>query len=150
MGGLLGTSTVTSYVESAAGVSAGGRTGLASVMTAFLFGVSVFFYPLLTAVGGSLTGPDGATLYPTLAPALVLVGVFMMAGVSRIDWSSPEKAIPAFLTAIMMPLTTSITEGIAFGFLGTSVLYLLSGRGREVHWGAHLIAAFFLLRYVWL
>jgi AGZA family xanthine/uracil permease-like MFS transporter len=150
MGGLLGTSTVTSYVESAAGVSAGGRTGLASVVTASLFVGSVFFYPLLSAVGGSLSGPDGSTLYPTLAPALVLVGVFMMAGVSRIEWSQPEKAIPAFLTAIMMPLTTSITEGIAFGFLSTSVLYLLGGRARELHWGVHVIAAFFLVRYVWL
>ncbi|HXV63063.1 MAG TPA: NCS2 family permease [Vicinamibacteria bacterium] len=149
-GGLLGTSTVTSYVESAAGVSAGGRTGLSSVVTSVLLAGSVFFYPLLRVVGGGLQDEAGATLYPTLAPALILVGVFMMAGVERIDWSKPRVAIPAFLTVIMMPLTTSITEGIAFGFISTSVLYLAGGRARDLHWATHVIAAFFLARYVWL
>jgi AGZA family xanthine/uracil permease-like MFS transporter len=149
-GGLVGTSTVTSYVESAAGVSAGGRTGLASVVTAVLLGGSVFFYPLLHTVGGALTASDGTPLYPMLAPALIMVGIFMMAGVGRIDWSSPRFAIPSFLTIIMMPLTTSITEGIAFGFIGTSILSLARGKGREVHLGVHVIAGFFLVRYVWL
>ena len=147
--GLAGTSTVTSYVESAAGVQAGGRTGLASVATAFLLAISVFLYPLLRVVGGGLDVGDGVTLYPTLAPALILVGVFMMASVGDIQWSEPHQAIPAFLTIIMMPLTTSITEGIAFGFISTSVLYLMSGRGREFHWGAHVVAGFFLARFVW-
>jgi len=149
-GGVLGTSTVTSYVESAAGVQAGGRTGLAAVVTALLLGGSVFFYPLLRVVGGGFEGADGGMLYPTLAPALILVGVFMMASVSQINWGAPHEAIPAFLTMIMMPLTTSITEGISFGFISTSVLYVASGRGRELHWAAHLIAGFFLLRYIWL
>ena len=149
VGGLVGTSTVTSYVESAAGVHAGGRTGLASVVTAFLLAISVFFYPLLRVVGVGLDVGDGVTLYPTLAPALILVGVFMMASVGDIEWSEPHQAIPAFLTVIMMPLTTSITEGIAFGFISTSLLYLMSGRGRELHWAAHLIAAFFLARFIW-
>ena len=88
-------------------------------------------------------------LYPTLAPALILVGVFMMASVGDIAWSEPHQAIPAFLTVIMMPLTTSITEGIAFGCISTSVLYLMSGRARELHWAAHLIAALFLARFIW-
>lgn len=149
-GGLFGTSTVTSYVESAAGVAAGGRTGLTSVVTAGLFAVSVFFFPLLRVVGGRFDTGDGVTLYPTLAPALILVGVFMMASVSKIDWSAPHQAIPAFLTAIMMPLTTSITEGISFGFISTSILYLVSGRRRELHWPVHLISLFFLMRYIWL
>ena len=148
-GGLLGTSTVTSYVESAAGVSAGGRTGLTAAVAGLMLGGSVFFYPLLQLVGGGFDNGEGVTLYPTLAPALILVGVFMMTGVSRIDWSLPHQAIPAFLTAIMMPLTTSITEGIAFGFISTSILYLASGRGRDIHWTAHVVAALFLLRYVW-
>jgi AGZA family xanthine/uracil permease-like MFS transporter len=148
--GLLGTSTVTSYVESAAGVSAGARTGLASVVTGCLFAGSVVFFPLLSVVGGGVDDGGGVLLYPTLAPALILVGVFMMAGVGRIDWESPLTAIPSFLTAIMMPLTTSITEGIAFGFISTSILYTASGKGRELHWAAHVIAAFFLARYVWL
>ncbi len=90
------------------------------------------------------------TLYPTLAPALILVGVFMMVSVGKIDWSAPHQAIPAFLTAIMMPLTTSITEGIAFGFISTSALYLVSGRYRELHWPVHVVALFFLVRYIWL
>jgi AGZA family xanthine/uracil permease-like MFS transporter len=149
-GGLLGTSTVTSYVESAAGVYAGGRTGLSAVVAGLLLGGSVFFYPLLRLVGGGLENGDGVTLYPTLAPALILVGVFMMAGVSRIEWTVPQQAIPSFLTAIMMPLTTSITEGIAFGFISTSILYIASGRGREIHWAAHIVAVLFLLRYVWI
>ena len=149
-GGLLGTSTVTSYVESAAGVAAGGRTGLTSIVTAGLFAGSVFFFPLLQVVGGSFDAGDGVTLYPTLAPALILVGVFMMLSVGKIDWSSPVEAIPSFLTAIMMPLTTSITEGIAFGFIATSVLYVVSGRHRELHWPVHVISAFFLVRYIWL
>ena len=148
-GGLLGTSTVTSYVESAAGVSAGGRTGLASVVTAVLLGGSVFFYPLLRVVGGGYETADGTTLYPILAPALILVGVFMMAGVSGIEWTAPHQAIPAFLTAVMMPLTTSITEGIAFGFVATAVLYPASGRRHELHPAVYVIAAFFLARFIW-
>ena len=149
-GGLLGTSTVTSYVESAAGVHAGGRTGLTAMTTGVLLLGSVLFYPLLRVVGGGIEGPDGAVLYPTLAPALILVGVFMMASVSRIRWGVPEEAIPAFLTAVMMPLTTSITEGISMGFISTSLLYLAAGRGRELHPAAHVIAACFIVRYVWL
>lgn len=149
-GGFLGTSTVTSYVESAAGVSAGGRTGLASVVTAGLLLGSVFFFPLLRIVGGGIEGGDGVMLYPTLAPALILVGVFMMAGVGRIDWSTPLVAVPSFLTVIMMPLTTSITEGIAFGFIATGVLYAASGKWREIHVAVYVIALFFLARYVFL
>ena len=149
-GGFFGTSTVTSYVESAAGVAAGGRTGLTSIVTASLFAVSVFFFPLLQLVGGRFDAGDGVPLYPTLAPALILVGVFMMVSVGKIDWSAPHQAIPAFLTAIMMPLTTSITEGISFGFISTSALYLVSGRHRELHWPVHVIAMFFLVRYIWL
>lgn len=149
-GGFLGTSTVTSYVESAAGVAAGGRTGLTSIVTAGLFAISVFFFPLLEVVGGRFDAGNGVTLYPTLAPALILVGVFMMASVGKIDWASPHVAIPSFLTAIMMPLTTSITEGIAFGFIATSVLYVASGRGRELYWPVHVISLFFVARYLWL
>ena len=85
-----------------------GRTGLTSIVTASLFAVSVFFFPLLQVVGGRFDAGDGVTLYPTLAPALILVGVFMMVSVGKIDWSAPHQAIPAFLTAIMMPLTTSM------------------------------------------
>lgn len=147
-GAALGTSTVTSYVESAAGVAAGGRTGLSGLVTAGLFVASLFFYPLVRVVGGGVDTGGGLLLYPILAPALIMVGIFMMEGVGRIEWGRPLEAIPAFLTMIMMPLTTSITEGIAFGFIATSFLYLVSGKGRELHWGVHLIAALFIARYV--
>lgn len=147
-GAVLGTSTVTSYVESAAGVAVGGRTGLTALVTAVLMAGSVFFYPLVQTAGGSFDLGDGVVLYPILAPALILVGVFMLQGVGEIDWQDRKQAIPAFLTMFMMPLTTSITEGIAFGFVATSFLYLAAGRGREIHWGAHVIAACFLLRYL--
>ena len=147
-GALLGTSTVTSYVESAAGVAVGGRTGLTALVTAALFAGSVFFYPLVQTVGGSFDLGGGVVLYPVLAPALILVGAFMLQGIREIDWDDRLQAIPAFLTMVMMPLTTSITEGIAFGFIATSVLHLAAGKGRAVHWGVHAIAACFLLRYL--
>ncbi len=149
-GGVLGTSTVTSYVESAAGVAAGGRTGLTAAVAGILFAGSVFFYPLLEVVGGHFEGVDGTVLYPTIAPALILVGVFMMVPVGKIRWTEPIHAIPAFLTIIMMPLSTSITEGIAFGFTSTSLLHIATGRARELHWLAHVVAAFFLVRFIWL
>ena len=147
-GSMLGTSTVTSYVESAAGVAAGGKTGLTAIVTALLLLGSVFFYPLVQTVGVSFDLGGGVVLYPILAPTLVLVGAFMLQGIGEIDWHDRLQAVPAFLTIVMMPLTTSITEGIAFGFIATSLLYLAAGRGRAIHWGAHAIAACFLLRYL--
>jgi AGZA family xanthine/uracil permease-like MFS transporter len=86
-------------------------------------------------------------LYPILAPVLIMIGVFMMQSIGRIDWAEPRHAIPAFLTLVMMPLTTSITEGISFGFISTSLLYLADGKARSLHWAVHLIAGLFLLRY---
>jgi len=121
-GSLLGTSTVTSFVESAAGVAAGGKTGLTALVTAALLLGSVFFYPLVQTVGAAFDLGGGVTLYPILAPALILVGVFMLQGIGEIDWSDRLQAVPAFLTIVIMPLTTSITEGIAFGFIATSFL----------------------------
>jgi AGZA family xanthine/uracil permease-like MFS transporter len=147
-GSLLGTSTVTSYVESAAGVAAGGKTGLTALVTAALLAGSIFFYPLVRTAGGSFDLGGGVVLYPVLAPALILVGAFMLQGIGEIDWHDRMQAVPAFLTIVMMPLTTSITEGIAFGFIATSFLYMAAGRPRAIHWGAHAIAACFLLRYL--
>ena len=147
-GSLLGTSTVTSFVESAAGVAAGGKTGLTALVTAALLLGSVFFYPLVQTVGAVFDLGGGVTLYPILAPALILVGVFMLQGIGEIAWNDRLQAVPAFLTIIIMPLTTSITEGIAFGFIATSFLYLAAGKGRALHWGVHAIAACFLLRYL--
>ena len=147
-GSLLGTSTVTSYVESAAGVAAGGKTGFAALVTAALLAGSIFFRPLVEVVGAGFDVGGGVVLYPILAPALILIGVFMMHGIGDIAWNDPLQAIPAFLTVVMMPLTTNITEGISFGFISTSVLYLASGKAKSLHWGVHVIAACFLIRYL--
>jgi len=120
-GSLLGTSTVTSYVESAAGVEEGGRSGLTAVVVATCFLLALFFTPVLAAV------PAAAT-----APALILVGAVMMQGVKDIDWAHSEESIPAFLTLTLMPLTYSIANGISFGILSWVLIKLLRGRVREV------------------
>jgi AGZA family xanthine/uracil permease-like MFS transporter len=146
-GAALGTSTVTAYIESGAGVAAGGRTGLASLVTAALFLLSLFFYPLVRAIGGGVTA-NGATLYPIIAAPLVLVGTMMMGGLRHVEWDEPTESIPAFLTLILMPLAASVTEGIAFGVLSYVLLKLTSGRGREVHPLIYAFALLFLVRYI--
>jgi AGZA family xanthine/uracil permease-like MFS transporter len=149
-GAALGTSTITAYIESSTGVAAGGRTGLANVVTAMLFLLSLFLFPLVRMIGGGYPAGGTAVLYPVVAPALVLVGTMMMAGVRTIAWDDPTEAIPAFLTIVMMPLTVSITDGIAFGFISYSVLKAGTGRWRETHWLVHLFALLFVIRYAWL
>ncbi len=148
-GALLGTSTVTAYIESGAGVAAGGRTGLASVVTAGLFLLSLLFYPLVRMVGGGYaTGTT--TLYPVIAPPLILVGTMMLGGLRRVAWDDPTEAIPAFLTLAIMPLTVSITEGVSFGLVSFAVLKTAAGRRREIHPLVLVFAAAFLARYVFL
>jgi AGZA family xanthine/uracil permease-like MFS transporter len=146
-GAALGTSTVTAYVESSAGVAAGGRTGLAAVVTAALFLAALFCYPLVRMIGGGYTAPDGAVLYPIVAPTLILVGVLMMSGVRHIQWEDPVEAIPSFLTILTMPLAVSITDGIAFGFIATALLHVTSGRPRALAGLTYAFAIVFLLRY---
>ncbi|MCL4245161.1 MAG: NCS2 family permease [Candidatus Dadabacteria bacterium] len=148
-GALLGTSTVTSYVESAAGISAGGRTGLTGVVAAALFLLAIFLSPLVHMIG---TGIDvgGVTLYPVIAPALIIVGSMMFRNVIHVEWEDYTESIPAFLTLIMMPLTFSITEGISFGVISYVLLKLLSGKGKKVHWLIYLFAVLFVARYIWL
>ena len=148
IGAGLGTSTVTAYIESAAGVSAGGRTGLANVVTAGLLLLSLFFTPLVKMIGGGYEASEGVMLYPVIAPALILVGTMMMKGVRLVDWDDPTNAIPAFLTIIVMPLAVSITDGIAFGFISYALLKLATGRGREAHWLVHVFAVLFVVRYL--
>ena len=147
IGAVLGTSTVTAYIESSTGVAAGGRTGLANVVTASLFFLSLFFFPLVRMIGGGYLAGDGLTLYPVIAPALVLVGTMMMPGVRSIAWDDLTEAIPAFLTIVIMPLTVSITDGIAFGMIAYAVLKIATGRRREAHALVYLFAVLFLLRY---
>ena len=154
--GILGTSTVTAYVESAAGVAAGGHTGLTAVTTGLLMLSGLFLLPVVQTVSASVpvvwnlgTGTQLTFLqYPIVAPALVLVGTFMLSAVREITWDDPTEAIPAFLTLVLMPATFSITEGIAFGFVAYAGLKLAAGRIREVHWIVAVFALLFLLRYV--
>ena len=146
-GAVLGTSTVTAYIESSTGVAAGGRTGLASVVTALLFLLALFFHPLVRMIGGGYA-VDGRTLYPIVAPALILVGVMMMSSVREIRWDDPTDAIPSFLTLIVMALAVSITDGIAFGFIAFVVLKAATGRAREAHALTWIFAGVFLARYV--
>ena len=139
VGSLAGTSTVTSYIESAAGVAAGGRTGVTAITTGLLFFVAIFIAPAVGAI------PDFAT-----APALILVGALMVAGVASIDWLEPRIAIPSFLTLITIPLTYSIATGLSFGMISFAALELVTGRGRRQHWMLYLLAVLFLLRFIYM
>jgi AGZA family xanthine/uracil permease-like MFS transporter len=149
-GAFLGTSTITAYVESAAGVAEGGRTGLANMVTGLLMLAALWLYPLSRMVGDGFRLPDGSRIYPVVAPALIVVGSMMLRNVSRIRWEDSTEAIPAFLTMVLMPFAFSITEGIAFGFISYSLLKLFTGRGREVHGLVYLFAALFVVRYIFL
>lgn len=146
-GACLGTSTVTAYVESSAGVAAGGRTGLASVVTAILFLLALFFHPLVRMIGGGYQTAGGPVLYPIVAPALILVGVMMMESVRLIPWDDFTEAAPAFLAIVIMPLSFSITDGIAFGLIAFALLKLATGRAAELGRLGYVFAALFLVRY---
>lgn len=137
VGAALGTSTVTTYVESASGVSEGGRTGLTAVTSAILFFLAILLAPLFLAIPGAAT-----------APALILVGLFMMSPVREIEWDNYLESIPAFFTIIMMPLTYSIAEGIAFGMTSYVLLHLLTGKHKEVKVLSYIVTAFFILDFV--
>jgi len=145
-GALIGTSPVTSYIESGAGVAVGARTGLASVVTGVLLLVSLFFTPLVALVG---QGTGGST-NPVTAPALILVGILMVQAVREIDWTDPTEAAPAFFTALVMPLTFNISHGLAAGIVVYALVKLAARRGREVHWLMYALAVLFLLRYAFL
>ena len=147
-GALLGTSTITSYVESSTGIQAGARTGLAAVVTGVMLLLTPFFYPLIQLIGGGVKVTDAVTLYPITSPALIIIGVMMMKGAKDIDWQAPAEAIPAFLTIIVMQLSVSITDGIAFGFISYSILSIFSGKFRSIGIAIHVCALLLLLRYI--
>jgi len=149
-GTLLGTSTITSYIESAAGIQAGARTGLSNIVTAILLICALFFYPLAKMVGGGYEVSKGVYLYPVIAPALIIVGAYMIRGVTGIRWDDPTESIPAFLALISMPVTFSITEGIAFGFISYTLIKALTGRYREVPAILYIFAGLFIIRYAFL
>jgi AGZA family xanthine/uracil permease-like MFS transporter len=147
-GAALGTSTVTAYVESSSGVASGGRTGLSALVIAALFLLALFFHPLVRMIGGGLDAGNHVTLYPSVAPALILVGVMMMQTVREIRWDDATEAVPAFLTMAVMPLAVSITDGIAFGLISIVLLKAATGRSRELHALVYVFALVFLARYV--
>lgn len=138
-GSVAGTSTVVSYIESAAGIVAGGRSGVTAVVTGLLFGLALFLAPLAGAI------PVAAT-----APALILVGASMLTHAAEIQWDEPALAIPAFLTMTTIPLTFSIANGLAIGFTMYTLLQLLAGRRRQVSWIVYLLTVLFLLRFAYL
>ncbi|MEG0549432.1 MAG: solute carrier family 23 protein, partial [Coprobacillus sp.] len=130
IGSLLGTSNITTYIESVSGIVAGARTGLMAVVMAILFLLSLFLYPLLSLFTSAVT-----------APALIAIGIFMFQNVSTINWNSSfETSIPAFMTIVLMPLTGSIALGLTFGFIFYTLLMLIAKRRREIHNYMYVIA----------
>lgn len=138
-GAIIGTSTTTTYVESSAGVAAGGRTGLSSVVTGLLFLVSIFFAPIFTAIPGFAT-----------APALIFVGFLMVSSVIKVDFSDLTEAVPAYLCMLAMPLMYSIAEGIAMGVVSYVVINLLCGKAKKITPLMYVLAILFICKYIFL
>ena len=136
-GAVMGTSTGTTFVESAAGATEGGKTGLTAIVAAILFGLSLFLSPIFLAI------PSFAT-----TPALVLVGFLMMTSITKINFSDYTDAIPAFIAIIAMPFTYSISEGIAMGIISHVVIKLLGGKRKEISPLMYVLAVLFFLKYV--
>ena len=159
IGGCLGTSTVTSYIESVTGVESGARTGLAAVTAGVLMGLAIFCQPLAGMVGGGIpvqqtvaVGAGQYTVtafkYPLIAPALIVVGAMMIRTLRQIDWDDATEYLPAFLTMVAMPLAYSIATGIAIGFVAYAFGKLVTGRFRQCPVLVYVFAALFVLRYV--
>ncbi len=138
-GAIIGTSTTTTYVESSAGVAAGGRTGLSSVVTGLLFLISIFFAPIFTAIPGFAT-----------APALIFVGFLMVSSVIKVDFSDLTEAVPAYLCMLAMPLMYSIAEGIAMGVVSYVVINLLCGKAKKITPLMYVLAVLFICKYIFL
>jgi len=147
-GGLFGASSVTTYIESASGVSDGGRTGLMPTVTGFLFLVSIFFAPLIAVVGGGVEIAEGVFKYPVTASALIIVGFLMMTVMSRINFGDYEEGIPAFLTIIIMPFTYSIAYGIGFGFISYTLIKIFRGKIRQLHPLMIVVSILFAVAFV--
>jgi len=161
-GTIMGTSTITSYVESSAGVAVGARTGLAALVTGGLFVISIFAYPLLGVLGTAVNVPAeqlGSSLvvqpevfntvqcYPVVAPVLIIIGCYMLPVISRVRWDDFSEALPAFLTIVFMQFSMSITDGIAWGFISYAFLKLCTGRYRDGSPIVYLCAILFVLYY---
>ena len=137
LGAALGTSTVTTYVESSAGIAEGGRTGLTAIVVGVLFLISLVFSPLAGMI------PTEAT-----APALIIVGVLMMLPVREIDWSDFTEAFPAFMTIAVMPFAFSISDGISMGFISYVIVKALTGKFKEIHWLVYILALISIVHLV--
>jgi len=136
-GALFGTSTVTTYVESASGVAEGGRTGLTGIVVSILFFLSLFLRPLIGIVPGAAT-----------SPALIVVGTMMMTNITKLDWDDFTEILPAFVAMIAMPLTYSISNGIALGFIVYPIVKLFTGKGKDVHWLVYVLGVVFVLYFI--
>jgi AGZA family xanthine/uracil permease-like MFS transporter len=145
-GALLGTSTVSSYIESASGVAEGARTGLANMMTAALFLAALFFSPLAAVIGGGVER-GGLVYYPVTAPAVILVGSFMMAQVGRVDWRDATEALPAFAALVAIPFTFNIAHGVAAGIVAHVGVKAGAGRAREVSRVMWILAVLVIAAY---
>jgi len=139
VGACSGTSTVVSYIESSAGVAAGGRSGVTAVVTGMLFIAAIFIAPFIGAI------PAAAT-----APALIIVGSLMISSVREIDWDDAEVALPSFLTMLTIPLTFSIANGLAFGFCAYTLIKILRGRYAQVNWLVYVLTALFVARFIYM
>lgn len=165
IGGLFGASSITTYIESAAGVAEGGRTGLTPIVTGILFAAAAFFAPVVAMVGGgtvipnelqyALLGGSGFQapagdfyVYPITAGALIVVGFLMMRTVREIPWANLEEAFPAFLTIVGIPLTYNISYGIGFGFISWVLIKVFHGKAREIHWLMWGVSAAFVVAFL--
>jgi len=161
VGAACGTSTVTSYIESAAGTESGGRTGLTAVTVGALFLLALFIRPIVEVVGSGVIVDNPLlvhfpnaqnlapwSLYPVTAPALIIVGSMMLKSVRKINWDEISETLPAFLAMVGIPLTYSIADGLALGFVSYPIVMVFRGKAGQVHWLAYVLAAVFLARYV--
>ncbi len=141
VGAMFGTSTTTSYIESSAGVAAGGRTGLTAVFTGLMFILALFFFPIIESVAG---------VAAITSPALIIVGVLMATSLKEIEWKNFDDAVPAFFTMLMMPLTFSIATGISLGFIVYPLLKVFAGKAKEVHPIMYVLGVLFVVRFIFL
>ena len=139
VGATLGSTPSSAYVESSSGVAVGGRTGLTTLVVAILFIITLFFSPIVAAI---------SSLSAITAPALIIVGSFMMAGLANVNWKEFDEAFPTFAVVIMMPLTSSIATGIAVGFITYPLLKLMSGKGKDVHPILYVFGVIFVLQMI--
>ncbi len=150
-GAILGTSTVTSLVESIAGIESGGRTGLTAVFTSMFFVLAIFLYPLLSIVNGVVIpeymGVENAVLSPITSPALIMVGALMITNLKNINWDDVAVTMPAFFTIVFMVLSFSISDGISIGFITYTTIMFFTGRKKEIHPLMYVLTALFILRF---